>query len=393
MRLQLRAMRPRTFRALFGIAALALASPLIAGVLPEDRADLLYHSYDGGGVEIDGPSVLVRKSFLEKFSVSGNFYMDMVSSASIDVVTTASPYEEERKQWSLSADAIRGKTTYSLGYTNSEEDDYQADTAWFGLSQDLFGDLTTVTLGFSRAWDTVRRRNAIGSGVDPLFEENVDRRSYRIGVSQILTKNMIVGAAFEAITDEGFLNNPYRSVRYVDPNSGVGYSFEPEVYPRTRTSNAIALNARYHLPYRAAVSGDYRFFTDTWGIDAHTAEIGYTHPWGEKWIFEGSFRYYTQSRADFYADLFPRSQAQNFEARDKELATFKSNSVGVGVTYEFPGGRPRFVQRGTLNLRIDHMMFDYEDFRDLRVTGVAPGTEPLYSFSANVVQLFASIWF
>jgi hypothetical protein len=386
-------MRAGTLRALFVLASLGLASPVFAGVLPEDRADLLYHSSDGGGVEIDGPSLLVRKSFLEKFSVSGNFYMDMVSSASIDVVTTASPYEEERKQWSLGADAIRGKTIYSLGYTNSEEDDYQADTAYFGLSQDLFGDLTTVTLGFSRAWDTVRRRNAIGSGVDPSFEENVDRRSYRLGVSQILTKDLIVGAAYEVITDEGFLNNPYRSVRYVDPTSGVGYSFESEVYPRTRTSNAIALSARYHLPYRAAINGDYRFFTDTWGIDAHTAEIGYTHPWGPKWIFEGNFRYYTQTRADFYADLFPRSQAQNFEARDKELATFKSNSVGVGVTYEFPGGRPQFVQRGTLNLRVDHMWFDYEDFRDLRVTGVAPGTEPLYSFSANVIQLFASIWF
>ena len=32
-----------------------------AGVLPEDRADVLYHAYIGGGVEIDGPSVLVRK--------------------------------------------------------------------------------------------------------------------------------------------------------------------------------------------------------------------------------------------------------------------------------------------------------------------------------------------
>jgi hypothetical protein len=98
-------------------------------VLPEDRADLLYHLYDGGGVQIDGPSLLVRKSFLEKFSVSGNFYMDMVSSASIDVVTTASPYKEERTQWSLSADAIRGTTLYGLGFTNSDSD-YQADTAY-----------------------------------------------------------------------------------------------------------------------------------------------------------------------------------------------------------------------------------------------------------------------
>lgn len=76
----------------------ALASPVVAqaGVLPEDRADALYHRYDGGGVTIDGPSLLVRKKFAEKYSVSANYYMDMVSSASIDVVTTASPYTETR---------------------------------------------------------------------------------------------------------------------------------------------------------------------------------------------------------------------------------------------------------------------------------------------------------
>ena len=43
-----------------------LAAP--AGVLPEDRADVLYHRYDGGGVTIHGPSVLVRKKMAEKYS-------------------------------------------------------------------------------------------------------------------------------------------------------------------------------------------------------------------------------------------------------------------------------------------------------------------------------------
>ena len=74
----------------------------------------MYHVYDGGGVQIDGPSLPGAQGFLEKVSVVGNFYMDMVSSASIDVVTTASPYKEERTQWSLGVDALRGKTTYSL---------------------------------------------------------------------------------------------------------------------------------------------------------------------------------------------------------------------------------------------------------------------------------------
>lgn len=371
------------FLCLLAAAAVGFAGQVAAGVLPEDRADLLYHVYDGGGVEIDGPSLLVRKSFLERFSVSGNFYMDMVSSASIDVVTTASPYDEERTQWSLGADAIRGKTLYSLGFTSSDESDYESNSAYFGLSQDLFGDLTTVSLGFSRGWDTV------SSSVDPLFLDRVDRRAYRMGVSQIFTRNLIAGATFEVITDEGFLNNPYRKVRYVD---GAGYSLESEVYPRTRTSNALALTSRYHLPYRAALRGEYRFFTDTWGIDAHTAEIGYTHPWAPKWIFDARYRFYSQGNADFYSDLFPRSRAQNFEARDKELATFRSHTLGIGASYEFPGGRPRFVQKGTLNLRFDHIWFDYQDFRDLRAGGT-PGTEPLYAFDAIVVQLFASIWF
>ena len=146
----------------------------------------------------------------------------------------------------------------------------------------------------------------------------------------------MTGLNYEVITDEGFLNNPYRSVRYLDDSSARGFSFQPEVYPSTRTSNAVALNARYYLPYRAAIHGEYRFYTDTWGIDANTASLGYTHPWGKRWIFEAGYRWYDQSSADFYADLFPRANAQNFMARDKELSTFTSQMFSFGATYELP---------------------------------------------------------
>ena len=88
-----------------------LALDALASVLPDDRSDVLYHRYEGGGVVIDGPSVLVRKKATKNLSVVGNYYVDYVSSASIDVVTTASPYDEERTQWSLGADYLRGNTT------------------------------------------------------------------------------------------------------------------------------------------------------------------------------------------------------------------------------------------------------------------------------------------
>ena len=378
--------RSRLKPLLLCVLALA-ATPVFAGVLPEDRADVLFHSYDGGGVTIQGPSLLARKQFAGKFSASANYYIDKVSSASIDVVTTASQYEEERTQYSLGLDYLHDRWIMSMGLTKSEENDYTAETFSIGISQDLFGDLTTVSLGYSLGDDTVARRG------DPLFADVVQRQQYRVGLSQILTKRLLLGLSFETITDEGFLNNPYRSVRYVDPTTPQGYSYEPEVYPRTRTSDAGALRLRYFLPYRAAIHGEYRQYQDTWDISADTYELGYTHPLDGGWIFEAKLRFYSQNNADFYSDLYPYAQAQNFLARDKELSTFDSQTLRLGVTYDVLRGGWRFVDKGSVSVFYDHIEFQYDDFRDLTGSGAVPGQEPLYSFGADVLQFFVSFWF
>jgi hypothetical protein len=280
---------------------------------------------------------------------------------------------------------LNGKSQYSLSFTNSDENDYTANALSFDVSQDMFGDLTTVSFGFSRGWDEVRRRG------DDEFAASVDRRTYRVGVSQIVTPSLMMGLSYELVTDEGFLNNPYRSVRYLDPESPAGYAYQAEAYPNTRTSNAASVRGRYFLPYRAAIAGEYRYFTDTWGIAAHTAEVTYTHPWTERWIFEVGLRFYTQDAADFYSDLFPYADAQNFLARDKELSTFSNQMLSVGATYELSLDW-KFLQRSTLSFFYDRMQFQYDDFRDI-TTGGAPGTESLYEFDANVFRFFFSGWF
>jgi hypothetical protein len=372
---------------LFLPCALLAAGQAAAGVLPEDRADVLFHSYEGGGITVEGPSVLVQKKFAKEFSASANYYVDKVSSASIDVVTTASPYKEERKQYSVGLNYLHDGWLMSMGLITSRENDYSADTFNFGISQDFFGDLTTLSLGYSRGDDRVGRRG------DASFSDAVRRQNYRLGLSQILTKNLLLGLSFETITDEGFLNNPYRSVRYADESSPRGYSYEPEIYPRTRTSDAGALRLRYYLPYRAAIHGEYRGYNDSWDIRATTAELGYTHPLAGGWTLEADLRLYSQDKADFYSDLFPRAEFQNFMARDKELSTFTSRTLRLGLSYDILEGGWRFVDKGSLNFTYDHIEFDYEDFRDLRVTGLTAGEEPAFGFAADVIQLFVSFWF
>jgi hypothetical protein len=366
------------------VLLLATAGTATAGVLPDDRGDILYHLYDGGGIEISGPSILVRKKVGKSVSLVANYYVDMVSSASIDVVTTASPYTEEREQMSLGMDYLRGNTTMSISYTNSEESDFIADSYSFSVSQDMFGDLTTLTLAYSLG------NNEVGRSDDDTFVRYADAQFYSIGLTQILTRNLIMGLNVETITDEGFLNNPYRSVRYFDPSSPIGYSYEAELYPNTRTSTAVGLRARYYLPWRAALQGEYRFYTDTWGILSHTGAISYTHPWGP-FTFTGKYRFYTQDPADFYQDLFSRSEATNFRGRDKELSQYVSQNFHLQASYEVFTDWS-FFKKGTVNFVYDELLIDYDNFRDLR-TGALVGQEPLYTLEAGVYQLFFSLWF
>lgn len=374
-----------------------------AGVLPEDRADLMYHNYNGGGITVQGPSLLVRKKFGESVSVAANYYIDMVSGASIDTeVSGASEFKEERHQVSASVDYLRGKTTYNLSFINSDESDYTANTASVGISEDMFGDLTTVSLGYTRAWDQIYKNARINGTIqnDPTYSSDgnrsVDKRFYRVGLSQVITKNLILGLNYESQTHEGELGNPYRSIRFL--SFGGVETFANQVLPGTRTTNAIALDGRYYLWYRAAAHASYRFFTDTWGIRAQTAEIEYIHPWRE-WTFEGSYRYHSQTAADFYGDLFPRPDFQNFMARDRNLSTMTDQTIHLGVTYDLarvPEWSRSRLEKGSVSLFVDYILFDYQDFRDARVSRQTPtlvGSEPFYSDDASVIRLFVSVWF
>ena len=366
--------------------SLASAAIVHAQVLPEDRADALYHSYDGGGIEITGPSILVRKKLGKDFSAYANYYVDSISSASIDVLSYASPYDEKRTEVSVGGDYLLDETILSAGYTGSDENDFKAKTAWFGVSQDIFGGLTTINLGYARGWDTVEQVT------DPGFSEDVDRRSYRLGVGQVLTRNLVLNLDFEAITDEGFLNNPYRQVRYLDASAPSGYLWQPEVYPNTRTSSAFSLGGRYFLQAGSSVYGTARLFSDTWGVDAWNTQLGYVYSTPKDWLFDVSFRYYSQTAADFYSDLFAYASAQNFLARDKELSTFSDYSLRLSATYAIPVADWGFVERGSASFVYEYFYFDYNDFRNV-LAGGTPGAEPLYNFSADVIQLYVSFWF
>ena len=51
-----------------------------------------------------------------------------------------------------------------------------------------------------------------GRKLDPTFREPVDRHDYRVGVTQVLTRNLLASLNFETISEQGYLQNPYRFI-------------------------------------------------------------------------------------------------------------------------------------------------------------------------------------
>src|SRR5271166_468616 len=392
----------RLCRLLVPLAALAaaLARTASADVLPDDRADLFYSKYSGGGMDITGESVSARKKFTENFAIDYSYFVDKVSGASVDVLSQASVIKDERKQNTVTTTFVHDKTTYTLSYSNSIERDYISNTPHASLSQDMFGDLTTVTLGFGRTRDKVGENNGTAFVPNVAWLGHAESRSYELGLSQILTRNWIASLNLNVIADDGYLSNPYRAIRYKDPTAAKGYSLGSQVYPDTRTSTAVELRTKYYLPFRAAVSLSYRYFRDTWSIVGNTFEFDYTQPISNMWILEGRIRYYQQTRASFYSDLFAYINEYNYEGRDKDLAASKNYTIGAKATYAFLPEGWKIFKRGTATLDVSEIRFKYLDFTNIKDFNntpaggsYAPGDEPLYHFNAFIFQGYLSMFF
>lgn len=337
--------------------------------LPADRAEAMLHLYDGGGVKASGPAFLVRKSLADKVSLSAQYYVDMVSNASIDVVTTASPFKETRHALDFGADYVVRDTTIRLGLSNSDEPDYKVGGYSLDITQEVFGGMTTVAMGYSRSTDKVLKHNS------PEFEERARHWQYRLGITQILTPRWLASVNFEAISDDGYLGSPYRVAR-------VFGATVPERNPRTRTSRAIRFGAVGDIGERRAIHADYRYFWDTWDIKAHTLEGGYSRYFGDRWLADGFVRYYKQSAALFYADN-ATSESQ-YLSRNRQLATYDTIGVGAKLTYDYRhvAGRYDIKLHGAYEL----VQYKYKDFTDVRTGG-------LYSYRASVLQLYVSATF
>ncbi len=349
------------------LGGLLSASGARAVALPDNAAEAMVHTFNGGGVTATGPALLVRKNIGDRFSLTGTYTLDAVSNASIDVVTTASPYHETRNAFGLGMNYVVRDSLITVVAATSREPDYVANAVNVDVAQDVFGGMTTVALGFTRGADEVGKKGTEG------YFDTADHWRYRLGATQVLSPNWLASANFETIADDGFLGNPYRVAL-------VFGAAVPERVPRTRSSRAFQLRAIGDLGDRNVVRGAYRYFWDNWGITAHTLELGYARYFGQDWLADTFVRFHSQQGALFYSDNATADTV--YVTRNRQLSSF--NDVGLGLNLAYTAKTVPGQYTLTVTGAVEVMKFNYSEFTDVR-------SGQLYSFNAVLAQVLVSL--
>lgn len=258
-------------------------------------------------------------------------------------------------------------------YTNTITADVSSETDYFSLGvsdtvkRDFNNKLTTVSAGIGFTADTV----APGGGApvemalfsDPAptgesEEKSKTTANLLLGVTQILSRRALTQLNLSYASSSGYLTEPYKFLSVVNDDgtqtldpSATGanpYAYRYEKRPGTRNSTALYWKWQYHLP-EDVVYVSYRYFSDDWGINAHTADVKYRYELGGNMYLQPHLRLYQQTAADFYQPyLLDSAGVPQYASADLRLGEMTSRTIGLKF------GMP--LSNGEFTARVEQMV-------------------------------------
>jgi hypothetical protein len=336
---------------------LICALAAVAGLAASARADTGFLSKlqvytDSDHTQVVSPVVQAQADVTADTNVSLGYLADVVTSASVDIVSQASKktIHDTRHQVTGGVSQLVGSLTLRGGYSYSRENDYQSHTISAGLSDELFDKNTTLAAGYGLSL------NKVGRADDMNFSRDLTVHSVSTSWTQIVTPRLITQLTYELGYASGYQASPYRFVPVrASPDAAPDF-WVPETDPDKRWRHAFVIGANRALGDDSSIQGDYRMYHDTWGITSHT--IGarlFTNltPHVQLRLRE---RFYTQDAASFYLDNY--TKVAKYMVFDRELSPLWSETIGGKLTYAVS---PSIEAE----LKLDIFYYSYADFAPL----------------------------
>lgn len=183
----------------------------------------------------------------------------------------------------------------------------------------------------------------VGNGVyAPNFTtfDKETRNSYAVSISfsQILSKRIQASVFLDLVRQQGLLSTPFQRVYFDDTADFFIEEFQladdVERLPETRFKLPLGARLNYFLGDRFVIRSYYRYYADDWGINSHTANLEVPIKISDAFTIYPSYRYYTQTAADYF---YPKEEALsnlNFYTSDYDLSGYNANQFGIGVRYK-----------------------------------------------------------
>jgi hypothetical protein len=271
-----------------------------------------------------------------------------------DTSVPLSHMEDERKSISLEVPVTLGMHGVTPQFAYSQESDYKSTGAALNYSLLLNEKNTTLMLGWAHTWDKVRD--------DKGEIQDKQNDDVLLGLSQLLGPKTVLGVNLTYGRARGYLNDSYRSIVGQDPvyiySGPSDFIGTVEQRPDVREKEIVRLSlTQFITPVNASIEGAYRFYHDSFEINAHTFELAWYQKIGKWAVVSPNFRYSYQTAAYFYYEMLPglvtdpttNPQYYSSDYRLSELQTFTAGlNVMVNVTewLKLDAGYKRYVMEG-----------------------------------------------
>jgi hypothetical protein len=114
--------------------------------------------------------------------------------------------------------------------------------------------------------------------------------------------------------------------------------------PDERDKRIVLIGLNRSFPeVNGAIDATYRYYNDTFGIDAHTIDLAWFQRLGSRVVLRPSFRFYDQSAANFYiynldqTSIVPTGSGPQrggpFYSSDFRLSAFRAYTRGIKVIW------------------------------------------------------------
>jgi uncharacterized protein DUF3570 len=347
-----------------GAVALAALAAVASPAAADDRIGAtttwFQEAREGGlgGLTVIHPQVDVGVDAGEHVGVDLGWSADVVSGATatvytVDAISTATTFDDLRNEGHFGL-TFRGKrSSLTLSTSAGVERDYASITAGGSGAIDLPGKNTNLALSYTHNFDAVcdkdnamvtpLERRAL-TGADPCEKEqglfgkdtpgvtvwrDVTIDTAQATATQNLSPTTVMQLSLWGQVIDGFQSNPYRRVR-------VGATEPQEQVPEVRGRIALTARLNRFLPaLRSAVHFDLRGYSDTWGVDSGSLEMGYSQYAGSNLLFHLRARVHQQTAAAFFKDAFfyeTESTAGAYFTGDRELSPIRNVLVGAKLS-------------------------------------------------------------